>query len=68
MKKSILNLGKSLDKKDQKSINGGFDYPVGFCFAVGVNPPQLIANVLCNELCPDGSTPFCPVFDDGIIN
>ncbi len=27
MKKSILDLGKPLGKKEQKSINGGFDSP-----------------------------------------
>ena len=27
MKKSILKLGNVLNKKDQKSINGGFDSP-----------------------------------------
>ncbi|WP_440122385.1 hypothetical protein [Tenacibaculum sp. Ill] len=29
MKKSILNLGKALNKADQKQINGGNDGPCG---------------------------------------
>jgi len=34
MKKSILNLGKALNKADQKKINGGF----AFCDANGACP------------------------------
>ncbi|TPN86260.1 hypothetical protein [Aquimarina algicola] len=70
MKNSLLSLGKVLNKNEQKSINGGtgFVYPIGYCYANGTNPPQVIARVSCDELCPDGSTPFCHVFDDGIRN
>ena len=70
MKKSILNLGKALNKVEQKQINGGFgfQYPIGSCFQRGTNPPLLIAKVPCNELCPNGATPFCIAFDDGIRN
>ena len=32
MKKSILNLGKALNKSDQKQINGGAN---GFCYQEG---------------------------------
>ncbi|MBQ4818908.1 hypothetical protein [Aquimarina sp. MMG016] len=70
MKKSLLNLGTALSKSEQKQISGGnsFVYPLGYCLAQGTNPPQVIAQVPCNEKCPDGSTPFCYVFDDGIRN
>ena len=70
MKKSILNLGKVLNKAEQKNINGafGFEYPLGNCYQQGVNPPQLVARVPCNELCPNGGTPFCIVFDSGLRN
>ncbi|CAL2060357.1 hypothetical protein [Tenacibaculum sp. 190524A05c] len=41
MKKSILNLGKSLNKVEQKQINGGFNcptYPAERCLACGGGP------------------------------
>ncbi len=31
MKKSILNLGKTLNKTEQKNINGGSDNPINSC-------------------------------------
>ncbi|WP_299674810.1 hypothetical protein [uncultured Tenacibaculum sp.] len=34
MKKSILNLGKALNKVEQKTINGGFG-PIRYCRNIG---------------------------------
>ncbi|KAB1151713.1 hypothetical protein F7018_18055 [Tenacibaculum aiptasiae] len=34
MKKSILNVGKALNKTEQKKINGGFGCPGPFCYGV----------------------------------
>ncbi|WP_442267175.1 hypothetical protein ACSIGC_05645 [Tenacibaculum sp. ZS6-P6] len=34
MKKSILNLGKALNKVEQKTINGGFG-PIRYCKNIG---------------------------------
>ncbi|MCT4699671.1 hypothetical protein [Tenacibaculum haliotis] len=49
MKKSILNLGKALNKTQQKQINGGFDcsqFPFGICF--GPVPGCLPCNQMQN--------------------
>jgi len=55
MKKSILNLGKVLDKTTQKNINGGLSKWVGTCF-----PSEGKCNYYCDDVCfPCGSTsPF----------
>ncbi len=51
MLKNILNLGETLNKSDQKSINGGF----GFCSPyncwlkfTGGNPIIPVENFTCN--------------------
>jgi len=56
MKKSILNLGKTLNKKEQKKINGGTYYlcSIGYCY---VN--NRIIRVKPDSYCPDGSIPMC---------
>ncbi|WGH76875.1 hypothetical protein P8625_06955 [Tenacibaculum tangerinum] len=51
MKKSILNLGKALNKTSQKQINGGINYG-GECY-------QLLDNTCCQyyswgEFCDTG--------------
>lgn len=51
MKKQILNIGKSLDKEDQKKINGG---GLGFCYQKGV---------MC---CRDTGTSFGAFCDPGV--
>ncbi|MGG6231627.1 hypothetical protein [Tenacibaculum sp. SDUM215027] len=45
MKKSILNLGKVLNKADQKEINGGL--PPCFCSANPVTCPDNLTLVPC---------------------
>lgn len=65
MKKSILNIGKPLNKNFQKNILGGFsdfddeDPGVGECYNVDVFPPVLLGRIPCNRLCPNGLRPFC---------
>ncbi|CAM1350219.1 hypothetical protein [Tenacibaculum crassostreae] len=72
MKKSILNLGKALNKAEQKQINGGDD-PIlgdpgsggsgssstneyGVCIISGTFKYYKIH---CNSLCLDGTQPIC---------
>ena len=56
MKKSILNIGKALNKAEQKKVNGGID---------------LIRIKTCAEACPTATTtikcgpPHCPGVCDG---
>ena len=56
MKKSILNLGKNLDKIQQKQINGGQPLPDPrckcFCY---LNSTKYTTN--CQSLCPNGDIP-----------
>ncbi len=57
MKKSILNIGKALNKTEQTEINGGII--------------PLIRIGLCSEVCPTATTtikcgpPHCPGVCDG---
>jgi len=56
MKNSILNLGKTLNKAQQKEINGKkaiiLDDCNCFCYINGVEKTNV-----CYELCPNGSIP-----------
>ncbi len=56
MKKSILNLGKTLAKKEQKSINGGF----GTCFCLLQDRQgNFYAEIVdCYSTCPNGTDPL----------
>jgi len=57
MKKQFLNLGKALNKAEQKEIKGGKivnEYGDGLCFIDGFW--RLFG---CDVLCPDGSDPIC---------
>jgi len=56
MKKSIANLGKTLNKNAQKKINGGtVNYEcLGLCY---IN--NRFITVRPGYLCPDGSIPMC---------
>ena len=61
MKKSILNLGKILNKADQKAINGGFGVNGGECY--------LLSPGICSDCCePEGeykcvpTTKRCDIF------
>ena len=64
MKKSILNLGKSLEKNQQKRINGGGEPSMGDCFEPGTNPPLLIGHAPCDGVsrCSTGLYPMCFAF------
>ena len=58
MKKSILNIGKQLDKTEQKKINGGKPIWCGYCncgigglvFGCGSGPMSA-----CPEICSDNT-------------
>ena len=53
MKKSILNIGKALNKAEQKEINGGRNWN-GFCF-----PSEAKCNHYCTTSCsPCGVSSF----------
>ena len=57
MKKAILNLGKALNKAEQKTINGGFScdqYPIFLCFGPipGCLPCSQMQNYPGADSCP----------------
>ncbi|MGG8497136.1 hypothetical protein ACQY1Q_12015 [Tenacibaculum sp. TC6] len=56
MKKTILNLGKTLNRKEQKTINGSgpIDNPNCKCFCY--NNGVKVSNS-CRLYCPDGTIP-----------
>ena len=68
MKKQILNLGKVLNKAEQRLISGGTDpisglgsggngsgnRKMGVCIVNGSR-----FSVPCDSVCPDGTAPFC---------
>ena len=74
MKKSILNLGKALNKVEQKSIFGGTDSFSGgggpggggndnsdlwgFCYTERFGGSWIKTH--CNDLCLNGTQPICP--------
>ena len=73
MKKSILNLGKALNRAEQKEISGGglFDWDgpsyggdgnldgvYGFCHMDKAG--GIWVRTLCNDLCANGTQPICP--------
>ena len=53
MKKSILNLGKALNKVEQKNVNGGTQY---YCPG-GYNPPGVVLP-RCPAFCIQGNCLF----------
>ncbi len=59
--KKLANLKgvKTLNKIDQKSINGGFTFTT-FCVCIGISPDGflVISDISCsNGVCPQGFTP-----------
>jgi hypothetical protein len=48
MKKQILNLGKALNKAEQKTINGGSSDCFGMC---DTGNEQLLSNVISELVC-----------------
>ena len=65
MFKNVLNIGtvKVLSKNDQKSINGGFLFPIGDCcscvFRPAGVPYQVFITQSCSDPCPqDGATEY----------
>lgn len=56
MKKSILKFGKALDKKEQKTINGGFGNPF-------IGSPCYLSQGRCNSAMSaaisNGANPTC---------
>ena len=64
MKKSILNLGKKLNKSQQQIISGGSEIS-DLCIAIGHTGPHCYSDVLCNcapcSALP--STPTCALID-----
>ena len=57
MKKQFLNLGKALNKAEQKQINGGGGVSgTGVCID---SNGRLYHVSSCDNLCRDGSRPFC---------
>jgi hypothetical protein len=75
MKKSILNLGKALNRAEQKSIHGGFDPISGGGSGGGGNgngddgwwgvcrvfeKGGYWVRTHCNDLCANGTQPICP--------
>ena len=49
MKKSILNLGKALNKADQKEISGGMLTPIKFKCIVNYGDPRCCTPSECGE-------------------
>ncbi|CAL2086090.1 hypothetical protein [Tenacibaculum sp. 190524A05c] len=49
MKKSILNLGKALNKADQKEISGGMLRPIKFRCIVNYGDPRCCTPSECGE-------------------
>ncbi|PKH50677.1 hypothetical protein CXF68_08195 [Tenacibaculum sp. Bg11-29] len=55
MKKSILNLGKALNKAEQKEINGGFFFDTSGCHIVGSGDYGIICSACCKKSGNDDS-------------
>jgi len=52
--KKVLSIGKTLNKVEQKEVNGGFGSPApyGICLSSG-------CFVRCDQKCADGDDPIC---------
>ena len=64
MKKSILNLGKILDKTEQKTVNGGFG-SVG-CYVIQVHQYGIMCSACCKtqgDSCVPDVTQLCKAED-----
>lgn len=57
MKKSILSIGKVLNKAAQKEINGGGHNSGPNCRCFCHNDREERVSNSCNSLCPDGDIP-----------
>ncbi|WP_272151309.1 hypothetical protein [Tenacibaculum aiptasiae] len=60
MKKSILNLGKALNKTEQQSINGGFSG--GACYIIQENEFGILCSACCRQsgdVCVPDPTQIC---------